>query len=58
MGMTNDEERPGNYAVEVYKAYRELWRVAMELAGAYGKWLIAQLTIIHAGAIYVLGSNE
>jgi hypothetical protein len=46
------------YAREVYEGYRDQWRLSSTLVGDYGKWLIAQLTLIHVGAIFLLASNE
>jgi hypothetical protein len=45
------------YTREIYEGYREHWRLSSTLVGDYGKWLIAQLTLINVGAIFLL-SNE
>lgn len=38
----------------VYKDYKEMQRVTFDLAGQYGRWLLASLLLIHGGALFGL----
>ncbi|MBD9390240.1 hypothetical protein IB237_23850 [Agrobacterium sp. AGB01] len=38
----------------VYKDYKEMHRATFELAGQYGRWLLASLLLIHGGALFGL----
>ncbi|MCZ7451308.1 hypothetical protein O8B93_27485 [Agrobacterium rhizogenes] len=38
----------------VYKDYKEMQRATFELAGQYGRWLLASLLLIHGGALFGL----
>jgi hypothetical protein len=56
--MTNVDQRHQLYVAETYKFHREQWHAASQIQSEYGKWLNASLTLIHAGALYGLASNE
>lgn len=50
--MLDDKE----YRIVVFQSWKEQHRHASELAAAYGRWLVASLVIIHAGALFSLFS--
>lgn len=56
--MSIDDEQYRFVAEEVYKAERESHKVAMQLQGDYGKWLVNALMIINAGAIVGLAQSS
>lgn len=47
---------PRGYAI--YVAMRENASRSLQLQGEYGKWLIASITILHAGALVALANSE
>ncbi len=55
--MDRDDEN-ARYIVEVYQFWREVHRSNTQMHGDYGKWLLASLQLIHAGALYVIGTSE
>jgi hypothetical protein len=59
--LCNEAERIRQAAARsrwiVHKLHREQWQVATQIAGDYGKWLVASLTLVHGGALYGLASN-
>lgn len=44
------------YRVVVFQSWKEQQRHTAELAAAYGRWLVASIVVIHAGALFSMFS--
>jgi len=50
--MLDDKE----YRIVIFQSWKEQQRHTAELAAAYGRWLVASVVVIHAGALFSIFS--